>query len=177
MTFMHKLSHRLALLRGSSAAVAVAGLAVLWVASCEKPITVSDPNPSVAKLVVSPKVVTLQENQVQDFMAVGFTTTGDSAQIGVTWSVTGGTIDTSSSGKRHYGHYKNASCGSFKVVATSHPGSKTDTAAVAGTRPGPLASVSVAPATATVPVGQTLQLSATPQDANGSPPSGPTTPS
>ena len=171
MTFKHKLAHRLALLR-ALAAVAVAGLAVLWVASCEKPLTVSEPNPSVAQLVVSPKVVTLQENQVQDFMAVGFTTTGDSAQIGVTWSVTGGTIDTSSSGKRHYGHYKNASCGSFKVVATSHPGSKTDTAAVAVTCPVPVASVSVAPATATVPVGQTLQLSATPQDANGSPLSG-----
>src|SRR5438034_2457681 len=109
---------------------------------------------------------------MQDFTAVGFTTTGDSAQIGVTWSVTGGTIDTSSSGKRHYGHYKNASCGSFKVVATSHPGLKTDTATVAVTCPVPVASVSVTPATATVPVGQTLQLSATPQDANGSPLSG-----
>ena len=171
MTFKHKLAHRLALLR-ASVVVAVAALAVLWVASCEKPLTVTEPNPTVAQLVVSPKVATLQENQMQDFTAVGFTTTGDSAQIGVTWSVTGGTIDTSSSGKRHYGHYKNASCGSFKVVATSHPGLKTDTATVAVTCPVPVASVSVTPATATVPVGQTLQLSATPQDANGSPLSG-----
>src|SRR3989454_1017458 len=167
MTFKHKLAHRLALLR-ALAAVAVAGLAVLWVASCEKPLTVSEPNPSVAQLVVSPKVVTLQENQVQDFMAVGFTTTGDSAQIGVTWSVTGGTIDTSSSGKRHYGHYKNANCGGFKVVATSHPGAKTDTANVTVTcGASPVASVSVAPPSATVPVGQTVQLTATPKDANG----------
>src|SRR5947209_15990443 len=123
MTFMHKLAHRLALLRDRAVAVAVAGLAFLWVASCEKPPTVSEPNPSVAQLVVSPKVVTLQENQVQDFMAVGFTTTGDTAQIGVTWSVTGGTIDTSSSGRRHYGHYKNASSGRLKVIPPGHPGS------------------------------------------------------
>ena len=168
MTFRHKLAHRLALLRDRAVAVAVAGLALLWVASCERPLTVTEPNPSVAQLVVSPSVVTLQQNQSQDFTAVGFTTTGDSAQIGVTWSVTGGTIDTSSSGKRHYGHYKNASCGNFKVAATSHPGSKSDTANVTVTCvPSPVASVSVAPPSATVPVGQSVQLSATPKDANG----------
>ncbi len=168
MTFRHKLAHRLALLRDRSVAVAVAGLALLWVASCERPVTVTEPNPSVAQLIVSPKVVTLQENQSQDFTAVGMTTTGDTAQIGVTWSVTGGTIDTSSSGKRHYGHYKNANCGTFKVAATSHPGSKTDTANVTVTCPGsPVASVSVAPPSATVPMGQTVQLTATPKDANG----------
>ncbi len=168
MTFRHKLAHRLALLRDRAVAVAVAGLALLWVASCERPLTVTEPNPSVAQLVVSPNVVTLQQNQSQDFTAVGFTTTGDSAQIGVTWSVTGGTIDTSSSGKRHYGHYKNASCGNFKVAATSHPGSKSDTANVTVTcAPSPVASVSVAPPSATVPVGQSVQLTATPKDANG----------
>ena len=168
MTFRHKLAHRLALLRDRAVAVAVAGLALLWVASCERPLTVTEPNPSVAQLVVSPNVVTLQQNQSQDFTAVGFTTTGDSAQIGVTWSVTGGTIDTSSSGKRHFGHYKNASCGNFKVAATSHPGSKSDTANVTVTcAPSPVASVSVAPPSATVPVGQSVQLSATPKDANG----------
>ena len=82
MTFKHKLSHRLALLRSSSAAVAVAALALLWVASCEKPLTVTEPNPTVAQLVVSPKVATLQENQMQDFTAVGFTTTGTARRSG-----------------------------------------------------------------------------------------------
>src|SRR6266581_1540670 len=102
------------------------------------------------------------------FTAVGMTTTGDTAQIGVTWSVTGGTIDTSPSGKRHYGHYKNANCGTFQVAATSHPGSKTDTANVTVTCPGsPVASGSVAPPSATVPMGQKVQLTATPKDANG----------
>jgi len=168
MTFRHKLAHRLALLRDRSVAVAVAGLALLWVASCERPVTVTEPNASVAQLVVSPKVATLQQNQMQDFTAVGFTTTGDTAQIGVTWSVTGGTIDTSSSGKRHFGHYKNASCGNFKVAATSHPGSRTDTATVTVTcGASPVASVSVAPPSVAVPVGQTVQLTATPKDANG----------
>src|SRR6266480_2970924 len=53
-------------------------------------------------------------------------------------------------------------------LATSHPGSKTDTANVTVTCPGsPVASVSVAPPAATVPVGQAVQLTATPKDANG----------
>ena len=48
MTFKHKLAHRLALLRDRSVAAAVAGLALLWVASCERPLTVTEPNASVA---------------------------------------------------------------------------------------------------------------------------------
>ena len=174
MTFRHKLAHRLALLRDRSILVAVAGLAFLWVASCEKPLSVTEPNPSVAQLVVSPKVVTLQENQMQDFTAVGFTTTGDTAEIGVTWSATGGTIDTSSNGKRHFGHYKNGSCGTFKIVASSHPGDKRDTATVTVSCPVPVpvASVTVSPPSASVPAGQTVQLTATPKDANGIPLSG-----
>src|SRR2546426_7304406 len=172
MTFKHKLAHRLALLRDRSVAAAVAALALLWVASCERPLTVTEPNASVAQLVVSPRVVTLQENQSQDFTAVGFTTTGDTALIGVTWSATGGTIDTSSNGKRHYGHYKNGNCGTFKIVASSHPGDKRDTATVTVSCPVSVASVTVSPPSPTVQVGQTVQLSATPQDANGTPLSG-----
>jgi len=167
MTFKHKLAHRLALIRDRSVAVAVAGLTLLWVASCEKPLTVTGPNSSVAQLVVTPKVVTLQQNQLQDFTAVGFTTTGDTAQIGVTWSATGGTIDTSSNGKRHYGHYKNANCGTFKVAASSNPGNRSDTATVTVACQTPVASVTVVPASASVQVGQTVQLTATPLDANG----------
>src|SRR6267378_5619663 len=172
MTFKHKLAHRLALLRDRSVAVAVAVLVLLCIASCERPVTVSEPNPSVAQLVVSPKIVTLQENQAQDFMAVGFMTSGDTAQIGVTWSTTGGTIDTSSSGKRHYGHYKNGTCGTFNVIASSHPGDKRDTATVTVSCPAPVASVTVSPAAPSVQSGQTVQLTATPRDANGTPLSG-----
>src|SRR2546422_2520738 len=152
MTFKHKLAHRLALLRDRSVAAAVAALALLWVASCERPLTVTEPNASVAQLVVSPRVVTLQENQSQDFTAVGFTTTGDTALIGVTWSVTGGTIDTSSNGKRHYGHYKNANCGNFKIIASSHPGDKRDTASATVTCPvvsGAQSTVAATPASLT----------------------------
>src|SRR5258706_63531 len=170
MTFKHKRAHRLALLRARGVVVAVAGLALLWVASCKKPVSVTEPNSSVAQLVVSPKVVTLQENQVQDFLAVGLTATGDTADISVTWSATVGTVDTSTSGKRHYGHYHNGGCRPSQLVARSHPGDFTDTATITvACPPAPVASVSLTPAAASVLTGQTVQLTATPKDANGNP--------
>src|SRR5439155_653910 len=161
------------LARPNAWTVIVAALAVVTiVVSCEHPVT--DPSSSIAQLVVSPQNVTLQQNQAEDFLAVGFTATGDSADIAVSWGATGGSIDSSSAGKRHYGHYTSATCGAFTVTATSHPGNvstaasvgKSGTAAITVTTV-PVASVTVSPATATVQVGQTMQLAAAPKDANG----------
>src|SRR5256884_294643 len=175
MTFLHKLAHRLARLKADArTVVSVTAVVAGAVIACEKMANPSSPGSAVSQLAVSPKVVTLQQDQLQDFMAVGFTPTGDTAQISVTWSVTGGTlVDTSSQGGRHYGHYHGTACGSFKVAGTSHPGQKSDTGNVTVTCAQPsIASVVVSPASATVPVGQTLQLTATPEDANGNPLSG-----
>src|SRR5436309_4230209 len=149
--------------------VIVAALAVVTiVVSCEHPVT--DPSSSIAQLVVSPQNVTLQQNQAEDFLAVGFTATGDSADIAVSWSATGGSIDSSSAGKRHYGHYTSATCGTFTVTATSHPGNVSMAASVTVTGcPLPVASVSVTPATATIGVGQTAQYAAITRDAFGNP--------
>src|SRR5437870_5563923 len=149
--------------------VIVAALAVVTiVVSCEHPVT--DPSSSIAQLVVSPQNVTLQQNQAEDFLAVGFTATGDSADIAVSWGATGGSIDSSSAGKRHYGHYTSAICGTFTVTATSHPGNVSTAASVTVTGcPLPVASVSVTPATATIGVGQTAQYAAITRDAFGNP--------
>src|SRR5213083_1702812 len=162
----NKLAARLARLNWT---VIVAALAVVTiVVSCEHPVT--DPSSSIAQLVVSPQNVTLQQNQAEDFLAVGFTATGDSADIAVSWSATGGSIDSSSAGKRHYGHYTSATCGTFTVTATSHPGNVSTAASVTVTGcPLPVASVSVTPATATIGVGQTAQYAAITRDAFGNP--------
>src|SRR5207247_692554 len=157
MAFTHKLAARLARLKDPVAIVAALAVAMI-VVSCEHPVT--DPGSIIAQLVVSPQTVTLQQNQAEDFLAVGFTASGDSADIAVSWSATGGTIDSSSAGKRHYGHYTSASCGTFTVTATSHPGNVSTAASV---------TVTVSPATASVQVGQAVQLTATPKDANGNP--------
>jgi Bacterial Ig-like domain (group 2)/Calcineurin-like phosphoesterase len=174
MTFLHKLAHRLALIKADTLTVVSAAVAAATVVACEKVLSPSSPSSTVSQLVVSPKVVTLQQNQLQDFMAVGWTPSGDTAQMSVSWSVTGGTlVDTSSQGGRHYGHYRGSACGSFKVAGTSQPGQKSDTGNVTVTcAPPAVASVVVSPASASVPVSQTLQLTATPEDANGNPLSG-----
>ena len=166
MTFKHKLSRRLALLFSATAVVALA------MNACEIPIATSPPA-DVGQLLISPKTATVQPNQDVMLTAVALTPQGDTAQASVSWSATGGSItDTSTNGKRHYGHWKNASCGTSQVTATSHPGGKSDTAILTVTCPTPVASVSVAPAAASVQVSGTVQLTATPKDANGTPLSG-----
>src|SRR5437773_2118919 len=166
MTFKHKLSRRLALLFSATAVVALA------MNACEIPIATSPPA-DVGQLLISPKTATVQPNQDVMLTAVALTPQGDTAQVSVSWSATGGSItDTSTNGRRHYGHWKNASCGTSQVTATSHPGGKSDAASLTVTCPTPVASVSVAPAAASVQVSGTVQLTATPKDANGTPLSG-----
>src|SRR5207302_119598 len=104
MTFLHKLSHRLARLRGRLTGVALTLLATTLVGSCEKPLATDSGTNEVAQFTV-------------------------------------------------------------------FPGNMSDTATVAVTLP-PVSAVSVSPPSATVSVGQTAQLTATPKDASGTPLSG-----
>jgi len=171
MTFTFKLAQRLARLKHRTAIAALIAVATIF--SCELPVRSTDSGSTITQLVVAPKNVTLQPNQTYDFVAVGFTATGDSADMTVSWNASSGTVTSSSSGKRHYGHFQHSSCGAFKLAATSNPGNLSDTAyvTVAGCTV-PVASVSVSPASATVLAGQAVQLTATPKDANGNPLSG-----
>jgi trimeric autotransporter adhesin len=164
MTFKHKLAHRLALLRDSSIAAAI------LLAACEQPISLTNPGSAgVAQLLISPKIITMYPAQTTDVMAVAFTAAGDTATgVSVTWSVTGGTLlSTTSSGGKHYGQYKSGGqTGKYKVVATA--GGVSDSASVTVAQV-PVATVVVNPASATVNLGQTVQLTATPQDSTGAP--------
>src|SRR6266576_4337871 len=142
----------------------LAALGIAVFVSCEKVVAPG----SISQFALAPNSVTLQANQVQEFTAVGFTSTGDSANIAVTWIATGGSVNATDVGMRHYGHYHSADCGVFHVVATTHPGDLTDSATVtvAGCNVS-VASVAVSPSTATVSVNQSVHLSATPKGANG----------
>src|SRR5229473_7678509 len=161
MTFTYKLSQRLARLKYRTAAVATVVVAII--VGCELPVRTTGTGSTITQLVVAPKNVTLQPNQAYDFVAVGFTATGDSADVSVTWSASDGAVTSSNNGKAHYGHYQDGNCGAFTVAATSSPGNLSDTAyvTVAGCTV-PVASVSVSPASATVLAGQAVQLTATP---------------
>src|SRR3989441_11677897 len=86
MPFKHKLAARLARLKDPVAIVAALAVATI-VVSCEHPVT--DLGSIIAQLVVSPQTVTLQQNQAEDFLAVGFTATGASADIAGSGSATG----------------------------------------------------------------------------------------
>jgi len=168
MPFGHKLAYRLALLKGRLRRGALLALALSFVASCEKPIGISGPNSTVTELVVSPSSATLQPSQIQDFTAVGFTAVGDTAQIGVSWSASGGTVDTNSAGGRHYGHYHNVSCGQYTLTATSAPGNLSARADITvACAAAPVATVTVSPAAVNLQPGQTSPLTATLRDANG----------
>src|SRR5216117_3154619 len=171
MTFLHKLAQRLARLKARNV---IAGAAV-WTAAailgCEQPSRSTEPiAPTASQLIVSPKAVTLQQDQAQDFMAVGLTSTGDTAQVSVSWRATGGSVtDKGTHGGRHYGQYKGGLCGAYTVTATAQPGNKSDTASVTVTCPGTVAAVVVSPTVVSVPAGQSLQLTATPEDSAGNP--------
>src|SRR6266705_211125 len=160
MTFLHKLAQRLARMKTALIMGAVAMIA------CEIPLA-TDPS-SVAMVEISPKTSSLRTGQIAQFVVIGLTSTGDTAKIGVRWSATGGTIiDTSTSGGKHYGHYKSPNQpGQYKVVGQSSVAALGDSAVVTVTAV-PVASVSVSPASASTMVGQTVQLTATPVDSTG----------
>jgi uncharacterized protein YjdB len=115
----------------------------------------------------------LQQYQAADFTAIGFTGTGDTASLTVTWSATSGSITgTSTNNGKHNGVYKaGGDTGKVKVVAKDNSGGPSDTAVVTVTL-APVATVAVSPSAASVVSGQTVQLTATLQDSGGNPLSG-----
>ena len=165
MTFMHKLSRRLAMLKDAWLVVALAAL------GCEKPVAVAltDPNATL-RLQITPKSITLPTDGATQLMAVALTPAGDTATIDVSWSVTGGSIaDTNTHGGRHYAGYKaTPDAGRFKVVAHGHGNSATgsDTATITVV-PAAVASVKVTPAVVSLLVGTAVQLTATTADSAG----------
>src|SRR3989442_6088823 len=173
MTFKHKLSCRLALLKDRGSVASTAVLALVARAACEKPARLTDPGTSaLSRLVISPKTLTLRQNQSTDLTAVGLTSVGDTASVVVSWSATSGSItETSASGGRHKGRCK-AGPGTGKVhIVVAGPGGPSDTAVVTGTQV-PVSAVVVTPSPANPQVGQTVQLAASTNDSAGEPPDG-----
>ena len=166
MTFLHKLAQRLARLKS------IFGMALIVAVACEQPLKLTDPSGSgsLARIQVSPKSLTILTNQVTQFVAIGLTATGDTAPVAIRWSVTGGSIvDTNSNGGRHYGRYKSPSqAGRYSVTIQSVPAAVADSAVVMVSAV-PVASVAMSPATASLSIGQLVQLTATAQDSTGAP--------
>src|SRR2546430_8439339 len=134
MTFKHKLSSRLALLKDRVVLASLAGLVTAAIVACELPVRATDPGSTIADLLVSPKTLTLRQNATADFTAVGFMSTGDSASVAASWGVTAGRIlDTRSNSKAPYRPHKaGPKPGQFNGVATRRPGGATGTAGLYG---------------------------------------------
>src|SRR6266566_2823478 len=170
MTFKHKLSRRLAMLKDRRAICVAATLAAAVVASCELPARTTDTGTTLAEVVVLPQTVNLVQNQSTDFVAFGVSTASDTMPVAVNWSVTGGNITDSVTSKgMHYGHFKaGAQTGQFKVRAQDPATGMSDSATAVVTAVAvPVASVVVLPAAASAPVGGTVQFVAVPLDATG----------
>jgi hypothetical protein len=116
----------------------------------------------VAQIVLVPAVVTLAAGGTQQFAAWGVRNTGDSVAVAVTYSATGGSI--ASGGLYTAGQ----TAGNYRVIARQTNGSLADTAAVTITVTAiPVASVTVSPSSGSIPVGDTLHLTATTRDPAG----------
>ncbi|MGH6690543.1 MAG: Ig-like domain-containing protein, partial [Gammaproteobacteria bacterium] len=162
MTFKHKLSRRLALLRG------VLAVAAALAASCITPPDerLSGPRDALTRILILPDSLAAQQGQVVEFVAVGLTSGGDTANVAVRWAVTGGTItEVGIRTGRAFGRFKPDRPGKHQVRASNDSLGLGDSAVV--TVPVPVASVTVAPASASLTVGQTVQLAATLRDSAG----------
>src|SRR5258707_1759199 len=129
--------------------------------------TVTVSNVSVASLTLSPTPAGILVGAVQQFTAAPLDSAGNplTGRL-ITWvSSNPGAATVSSSGVA-----TGVSAGTTTIVATSETQSATATLTVS---PVPVASVTVIPSSATIRVGVSTQLTATPKDAAGAPPSRP----
>ena len=123
---------------------------------------------ALKRVVLLPDAVSLAAGGTVQFSSYAVMANGDSVPVGASYSATGGTITAT-------GMYTaGSSSGVFAVIATV-PGSggggdsRADSAQVTitGGTPVPVTAVLVSPATASIAVGATVQLTATTRDANG----------
>ena len=86
-------------------------------------VTVPSPNPTLMAVVATPPSASVATGGTVQFSATGRLSNGASQAVNVTWTATGGTINTS-------GLYTaGATAGSYRVIATG-PGGLADTSAV-----------------------------------------------
>ncbi len=116
----------------------------------------------VKQVIVTPAATTTLTGGTQQFAAYGRRANGDSVAVSVTYSATGGVI--SPAGLYTAGQ----TAGAYRVIAAQSGGTLADTAGVTISSV-PVASVTVTPTIASMLMGATLQLTATPKDSLGNP--------
>ena len=118
-------------------------------------ITISAAAPTLQAVEVTPTAVSLISGGVQQFSAVGRMTDNSTAAVTVTWTATGGSVN--SSGRYTAG----AAAGTFRVIATQQGGTKADTSTVTITPAAPtLTRVELSPTSVSLAPGGAQQFSA-----------------
>ena len=117
---------------------------------------------TLTQIVETPSSATVMVGGTVQFSAYGRTKSGDSIAVSVTWSSSNTAVATVSSS----GLMTAVAAGQATISATG--GGKT-AAATATVTNVPVASVALSPTTASLMVGQTAQLTATPEDLSGGP--------
>jgi uncharacterized protein YjdB len=121
-------------------------------------ITVSASAPTLVRVILSPDSATVFTAATQQFTTTGRMSDSTTVPLAPTYSATGGSIN--SSGVYTAGN----TTGTFRVIAASQ--GKADTSPVV-IQPRPVATVTLTPASATIGILGTVQLTATLRDAQG----------
>ena len=110
-------------------------------------VTIPVPTATVTAIVLTPALISVPAGVKQQFTAKGVLSTGDTAVVAVTYTATGGTINTA-------GLYTAGSTtGAFRVIAVEKNGTLADTAAITITAP-VVTGITISPkATAVTPNG------------------------
>src|SRR6266576_3036035 len=157
MTFKHKLSCRLALLRN----VVLLGAACA-AAACDLQQLLALLNP-VAAVVVVPDTASMELGQTAQLVATPMDSLGGVVAQSVAWA----SIAPAVASVDGSGLVTGVAEGTATITATSLGHNGTAVVKVRRRPSAPVASVAVSPATASVAVGQAVQLAATPKDASG----------
>ena len=158
MPFTYKLARRLALLYA---------FGTLLSCNLERRTGLTPVHP-LDHITVSPDNLTLSPYQAVDLAAVGISVVGDTNNLPLRWTLTGGGLtDTFTVDRVHYGRYKALAVGDYLVIVSTLAGTPSDTATVL-VRDLAVDTVIIAPPdTAALFIGTQLQLTATALDSSG----------
>ena len=159
MTFKHRLSRRLAVLRPGLALLLALGLSAC-AAEDQLPLGPQDPGAppedDVTFEVLPPSMV-LEIGQEARFLGLDLSPAGDTVAAPVEWSVSGGTISTE-------GLFSAARAGTFRIIGRHrfrNKGNTADTSIVTVVAPAPnLEEIIVSPASADLLIGATKSFTA-----------------
>lgn len=122
-------------------------------------VNVSVPPPTLSAVILTPPSASLEFTRTQQFSAVGQLSDGSTTSIPITWTATGGTVNSS-------GLYTAGStAGTFRVIAGSANG-LADTSSITVTAP-TITGITLTPATVSLQSGQTQQFSVSATLSNG----------